>query len=322
MKLILAPMEGVIDADLRALLTAVGGYDACVSEFVRVSERPPPPRVLLRHCPELRQGGRTASGTPVILQLLGGDAHLLAESAASAAELGAPGIDLNFGCPSKTVNRRDGGAILLRSPARIQAIVAAVRAAVPAAVPVSAKLRLGFEDASLALDNAQAAASGGADLLTIHARTRADGYRAPARWEQLAAIRAALTIPLVANGDISSAARYAECRRVSGCADAMLGRGAVARPDLARQIRSAEQGEGSAPMEWDAVAALLCQLAQRMAHHAEPRWVMPRLKQWLNMLAPNYPEAAACFAAVRGEREPTRLLRLLTEAAYPGALAV
>ena len=145
MRLMLAPMEGVVDHTMRELLTAVGGLDRCVTEFLRVSDRLLPPRVFHRVCPELSGGGITTSGVPVYLQLLGGQPGPMAENAARAAELGAPGIDLNFGCPAKTVNKSDGGAIILRQPERVHRIVSAVRAAVPAEVPVTVKTRLGFD---------------------------------------------------------------------------------------------------------------------------------------------------------------------------------
>ena len=133
MRLLLAPMEGVVDHTMRELLSGLGGLDRCVTEFLRVSEQLLPPRVFYRICPELRSGGRTASGVPVYLQILGGDPTLVAENAARAAELGAPGIDLNFGCPAKTVNRSDGGSIILREPERVFRIVDAARRALPLA---------------------------------------------------------------------------------------------------------------------------------------------------------------------------------------------
>ena len=105
MRLMLAPMEGVIDHTMRELLTSLGSVDRCVTEFVRVSDRLLPPRVFRRLCPELDRGGVTAAGVPVYVQLLGGQPGVVADNAARAAELGAPGIDLNFGCPAKTVNR-------------------------------------------------------------------------------------------------------------------------------------------------------------------------------------------------------------------------
>jgi tRNA-dihydrouridine synthase C len=138
-------MEGVVDAVMREQLTAIGGYERCVTEFVRVSQTVLPKRVFFRYAPELRQGGLTPSGTPVYLQLLGSDPELMAANAARAAALGAPGIDLNFGCPAKTVNRSQGGAVLLRSPQLIRSICEQVRDSVPEHTPVTAKIRLGYD---------------------------------------------------------------------------------------------------------------------------------------------------------------------------------
>ncbi|MCW8826052.1 MAG: tRNA-dihydrouridine synthase, partial [Gammaproteobacteria bacterium] len=116
MRLILAPMEGLLDSYLRHILTSIGGYDWCVSEFIRVTDRLLPSRVFYRSVPELRNGGATASGVPVYLQLMGNLPTVVADNGARAAELGAPGVDLNFGCPSPTVNRSGAGAILLNEP--------------------------------------------------------------------------------------------------------------------------------------------------------------------------------------------------------------
>ena len=144
-RMILAPMEGVVDAVMREQLTAIGGYERCVTEFVRVSQTVLPKRVFFRYAPELRQGGLTSSGTPVYLQLLGSNPELVAANAARAASLGAPGIDLNFGCPANTVNRSRGGAVLLRSPKLIRSICEQVRDSVPERTPVTAKIRLGYD---------------------------------------------------------------------------------------------------------------------------------------------------------------------------------
>ncbi|MCB1639998.1 MAG: tRNA-dihydrouridine synthase, partial [Thiothrix sp.] len=152
MRLILAPMEGVLDAAMRALLTRIGGYDRCVTEFVRITNQQLPARVFQRRCPELLQGGHTAAGVPVYVQLLGGDPDYMALNARTVETLGAPGIDLNFGCPSKTVNRNDGGSTLLREPERVHRIVTRVRQAVSPQVPVTVKIRLGFHDSSLLED--------------------------------------------------------------------------------------------------------------------------------------------------------------------------
>ena len=131
-------MEGLLDFVLRDVLTRVGGIDRCVSEFIRVTDTLLPDKTYLRIVPELKNGGRTTAGVPVRAQLLGSDPVCLAENAARLAALGPEGIDLNFGCPAKTVNRHRGGAVLLDEPEVIHRIVSAVRRAVPAHLPVSA----------------------------------------------------------------------------------------------------------------------------------------------------------------------------------------
>lgn len=289
-------MEGVIDHHMRAILTDVGGYQSCVTEFVRVVDKLLPEHVFYRLCPELHDGGKTAAGVPVIIQLLGSDPDVVAINAQRAAELGAPGIDINFGCPSKAVNRKAGGAVLLKEPNRINHIVSAVRKAVPANIPVSGKIRLGYEDTELALDNAHAVADAGADFITVHARTKSDGYKAPARWEWLAQINEALAIPVVANGDINSRADYSRCIEISGCQDVMIGRGAIACPDLAMQIH-----QQTSPITWQNVHALLGTMTAHMKAQPGIKYtrILGRIKQWMALLKKQYAEADTAFEEVR-----------------------
>ncbi|MDC0603216.1 tRNA-dihydrouridine synthase, partial [Aliiglaciecola sp.] len=195
MKIVLAPMEGVVDHLMRDMLTQVGGFDHCVTEFVRVVDQLLPQRVYYRLCPELKTGGYTPSGIPVKVQLLGQEPDWLAENAVRAIELGSHGVDLNFGCPAKTVNKSKGGAVLLREPDALYRIVSAVRDAVPVGHQVTAKMRLGFEDKMLAVENALAIESAGADSLAIHARTKVEGYKPPAYWDHIARIKQHTKIP-------------------------------------------------------------------------------------------------------------------------------
>ena len=110
-------MEGLLDHSLRDVITQVGGVDRCVSEFIRITDQLLPERVFTRIVPELLNGGRTAAGVPVRPQLLGSDPDCLADNAARLATLGPEGVDLNFGCPAKTVNRHRGGDWPVRAPA-------------------------------------------------------------------------------------------------------------------------------------------------------------------------------------------------------------
>ncbi|MDH5571933.1 MAG: tRNA-dihydrouridine synthase family protein [Gammaproteobacteria bacterium] len=302
MKIMLAPMEGVIDHHMRQALTSVGGYDGCVTEFIRITDQCLPDRVFKRMSPELDQQGQTISGTPVILQLLGGDPSMMAANAQKAAQLGAPAIDINFGCPSKFVNRKMGGSVLLREPERVHAIVAAVRQAVDASIPVTAKMRLGYEDDALALDNALAIESAGAAELTVHARTKVEGYTPPARWEALAPLREALTIPLIANGDICSLDDYHRCVAVSGCVDVMLGRSALNDPSLARQIKQSSNREADTlnrPMDWHAITSLIRVTSEQMEQEYSSTHVVMRIKQWLGILRKNHPQGETVFNAIR-----------------------
>ncbi|MCF6353695.1 MAG: tRNA-dihydrouridine synthase [Candidatus Polarisedimenticolaceae bacterium] len=299
MRVMLAPMEGVVDHRMRGILTAIGGYHSCVSEFIRVTDQPLPKKVFHRIAPELNDGGSTLSGTPVVIQLLGGHPETMAINARKAADLGAPAIDINFGCPSRLVNRKAGGAVLLKDPTRLYAIVKAVRLAVAAHIPVTAKLRLGYENTDLAVDNALAVQEAGADSITVHARTRLDGYSAPARWEWLARINENTAIPVVANGDINSVEDYLRCRQISGCDDIMIGRGAITKPDLAKQIRCHQQGVDYEPMGWDDIRPLLLQMGTSMEDDVKDRHIGMRIKQWLVYLKRDYMEAQHCFSRIR-----------------------
>ena len=310
--LILAPMEGITDAPMRAYMGSVGAFTYAVSEFLRVSVDPLPAKVFLREVPELLDGGRTATGMPVQVQILGGDPERMARSALAACEAGAWGVDINFGCPAPTVNRHDGGASLLRHPKRIRGIVAAVRGAVPPHVPVSAKLRLGWDDVGDIDENAAMAAEGGAAWITVHARTRVQGYLPPVYWPGIGRVREALDIPVVANGDIWTLDDFKRCRDETGCRHFMIGRGAMARPSLPGEI-AAELGIGS-PRPEEAWGALLRRLAglMELSERSTPGRSVARLKQWLK-LAHKHGEFRH-FDAVKRSRSVEELYDLLENA--------
>ncbi len=318
MTLLLAPMEGLLDFVLRDILTRVGGVDRCVSEFIRITDTLLPERVFGRVVPELLQGSRTAAGVPVRPQLLGSDPVCLAENAGRLAAMGSEGVDLNFGCPARVVNRHRGGAALLEDPELLFKIVAAVRRAVPAHLPVSAKMRLGLHDDTRAEECALALEAGGASELVVHARTKADAYRPPAYWERIADIGQVVKLPLVANGDIWSVQDALRCRSVSGCQSLMLGRGMVADPGLARAIRSvSESSEGHHVADiftWEQLQPLLQDFWRMVCINMERRQQTGRLKQWLNLLRRVYPQAQVAYMAVRTYHDPADVDRWLLAA--------
>ncbi|MFD1711775.1 tRNA dihydrouridine(16) synthase DusC [Ottowia sp. GY511] len=308
-------MEGLLDHGLRDILTRAGGVDRCVSEFIRITDQLLPPRSFIRVVPELLRGSRTRSGVPVRPQLLGSDPVCVAENAARLAELAPAGIDLNFGCPAKTVNRHRGGAVLLNEPELVHAIVAAVRRAVPAAIPVSAKMRLGYEDDGPMLDCARAIEAAGASELAVHARTKAQGYKPPAYWDAIARIRAEVRLPMIANGDIWNVADAWRCRAETGCHDLMLGRSMVRRPGLALAIAQSQAPKdplgGTAEgvpsdtdpavraLPWRRIEPLLVDFWADVSSRVERRHRAGRLKLWLTYLRHAYPEADQAFDALR-----------------------
>jgi tRNA-dihydrouridine synthase C len=278
--LVLAPMDGITDAPMRALQGSTGAFTYTVSEFVRVSVQPIPRKVFVKEIPELLQGGVTPSGLPVQVQLLGGDPGRMAASAATACKAGAKGIDINFGCPAPTVNRHDGGASLLNHPCRIREIVAAIREAVPPEIPVSAKLRLGWDSIDCIHENAAMTAEGGASWLTIHARTRVQGYSPPVYWKPIGQVRAALGLPVIANGDIWSFEDFLRCREETGCIHFMLGRCALANPALPHQV-ARELGIGATgpiDIDWSSLFNRLVALIGD-----QPKLSLLRLKQWMKI---------------------------------------
>lgn len=310
MTLLLAPMEGLLDHTLRDILTRIGGIDRCVSEFIRVTDTLLPARVFHRIVPELGHGGRTPAGVPVRAQLLGSDPACLADNAARLAGLGPHGIDLNFGCPAKVVNRHGGGAALLQDPEHLHRIVSAVRRAVPAAMPVSAKMRLGYDDDRRAEACAVALAEGGAGELVVHARTKAQAYRPPAYWERVADVRRAVRVPVVANGEIWTLDDARRCREVSGCDALMLGRGMVADPGLALAIRA----DSAQAVGWLQLQPLIGAFWTLVEAKIEPRHRAGRLKQWLNYLRRAHPQAEQLHHALRVINDPARVrAKLLAE---------
>ena len=306
MRLILAPMEGVMDHTMRDLLTRVGGYERCVTEFVRVVDRQLPSRVFYRACPELRNGGTTPAGTPVYVQLLGGDPESMALNAQVLERLGAPGIDINFGCPSKTVNKSDGGSVLLREPDRVHGIIRAVREVVSPHIPVTAKIRLGFKDSSLFEDIALGVEAAGATELCIHARTKQHGYLPPAYWAEIGKVKPKLSIPVIANGEIWSAANARQAQADSGCTDLMLGRGALSFPDLARVIHAQQAGEAYTPLPWAEVLPLVVQYAGELEQRA-PKYAASFIKQWFTYLRRQYPEAESLFQHIKRMKLPCEI---------------
>lgn len=288
-------MEGVLDFHLRQLYSELGGIDGCTTEFIRINDSILSKRALSRTYGELLQGFNTQSGTPVTVQLLGSNPDALAANAATLAKLGTPRIDLNFGCPAKTVNKHRGGAILLDEPETIAKIISTIKQELPDDCFLSAKIRLGYGDRSRGLENALAIEAAGAQMLTVHARSKVDGYKPPAYWEMIAPIQQALKIPTVANGEIWTPADAQRCRDISGCQDIMIGRGLLARPDLGLQIKLGDQHQAWGWLQCLELVKSYFLITQDLYPE---KFCGNRIKQWLMYLQQGYPEATQFFKQI------------------------
>lgn len=300
-------MEGLTDPIMRDVLTSVGSFDWCVTEFIRVTDSVLPDHVYHSYCPELTNDGQTLAGTPVHVQFLGNNPEMLAANAIRAAELGAPAIDMNFGCPAKTVNRHRGGSVLLDEPEVVYELVKAVRDAVPAHIPVSAKMRLGYMDRNFTLENAHAIEDAGASWVTVHARTKAEGYTPPAFWDQLRPIRETLKINVIANGEIWNNTDAKQCQIESGCDDLMIGRAAVTTPDITQCIR---QNTSEALITWNELIQL--QVRFLSGPYKKEINMVGRYKQWLGMMSKHYPEAKALWDEVKKVKALDEIVQKLT----------
>ncbi|MCG3873757.1 tRNA-dihydrouridine synthase [Psychrobacter sp. Ps7] len=312
---LLAPMEGLTDPLMRQILTQIASdlgrpYDWSVSEFIRVTQHVLPAHVFYKYVPELRHDAKTASGTPIHIQLLGSEAQLMAENAAYAAELGAPAIDINFGCPAKTVNSHRGGSVLLDEPETMYQIISAVRQAVPVHIPVSAKIRLGYTDTSRMDDIKAAISDSGTDWLTIHARTKTQGYKPPAYWDKIQSFNT-LDIPVIANGEIWNAEHAQNCMVQAGTEHLMLGRGAVTRPDLVARVDCGSDDAmlSAATLSWEAMVTHQIRFLEGRAKTEVI--LVGRYKQWLAMLIKGYSEAKVLWDSIKREKNKAAIISAL-----------
>ncbi len=306
---LLAPMDGVTDPTFRDLLLDL--HDARVlggtfTEFLRVSAHPLP-----RHAIEKTLGPRGAR-TRVGLQLMGNHEEHLAETARRAADLGVRLVDINFGCPARGAAKSLAGCALLADPPRMQRLVRALRDALPPNVTVTAKIRSGLEDDRNIEELARAVEDGGAALLTVHCRTKKEGYRdGTARWERIGRCVDAVDIPVCGNGGIEEHSQIDAMLQATGAAFAMIGRAAIADPWVF-------SGHRATPKE---ARDFLARYAEDMLERTRgsTRRVASRLKQmirywtaaelfeesrsrWLRIRSP---EALVAAILRRAEKEPS-----------------
>lgn len=228
--LFLAPMEGVGDRCFRKAMASIGGYDEGVTDFLRV-----PTNAHVKSLAKQYEALETAP-IPLAAQIMGSDQELMGAMAQELAARGAPRIDLNCGCPSNTVTGKGAGSSLLKTPDLLYSIAKTMVNSV--SIPVTIKMRSGYEDISLFKENLLAAQESGVRFITLHPRTKVDGYGPPAKWELIAQAKEILKIPVVGNGDILNVEDAIRMMQRTNCDALMIGRGAVINPFIFHQIRS------------------------------------------------------------------------------------
>jgi tRNA-dihydrouridine synthase C len=238
----------------------------------------------------------------------------MAENARHIAELGAIGIEVNFGCPAKSVNRHDGGSVLLKTPERLYHIMTALRQALPKHIPISGKMRLGYESTDLCLENAKALEAGGAERITVHARTKEQGYRPPAHWEWITKVREHVNVPVVANGDITNYEDLLRCEEVTGCSHFMIGRGVLQNAFLFSDLREGRLQKDFSPEEsWLRHKPLVQRFFAHNSERTSPLFAQARTKQWLSLLSKKHPLAASLFEKIKVIHDPIKFSEYLTE---------
>lgn len=226
----LAPMAGITDKPMRRMVHAKSGGDvALISEMVAINA------LSRKNAKTYRIADVRDEPYPVIVQLVGADEVLFADAAQLAAELGAAGIDINMGCPVRKIITGGAGSALMKNPEQAAKIIKSVKNAVK--LPVSVKFRKGWDNNSInATDFAKMCEASGAEFITVHGRTRAQGYSGTADWNIIKEVKSAVKIPVVGNGDVTSPQSAAEMIKQTGCDGVMIGRAALGAPWLTGEI--------------------------------------------------------------------------------------
>ncbi|MES2199249.1 MAG: tRNA-dihydrouridine synthase family protein [Chlamydiota bacterium] len=273
--LFLAPMEGVGDRPFRKALASIGGFDEAVTEFISV-----PRNAHVESLAKVYQN-KELDPIPLAAQIMGADPLLMAAMAKELERKGAPRIDINCGCPSNTVTGRGAGSSLLKDPSYLYEVAKAVVNAI--SIPVTIKMRSGYEDTSLFQENVLAAQESGVSFITLHPRTKIDGYSPPARWDLIQTAKNLLRIPLVGNGDIVSVESAIALLTKTNCDALMIGRGAVMNPFIFHQIRSYFTKKIFTPT-WPLLERCLKIYLQEMPEHLSEKGRIGKLKQFMSFL--------------------------------------
>ncbi len=288
----LAPMQDVTDLAFMRVVAAYGAPDYFFTEFFRVHAQSRPERHILRSIDE------NDTGRPVFAQLIGEDVGHLVRTAEELLRHPVAGIDLNLGCPAPKVYKKNVGGGLLREPDKISSILSALRAAVPGLLTV--KMRIGFDgpghfDRLLDIVNEHRV-----DLLSVHGRTVKEMYRSEVHYDFIARAVARSRCPVLANGNVTSAAKAAEVLASTGAAGVMIGRHAIRNPWIFRQCRDHQAGRPLTPVTLADVREYAGRL-YRATQTAEipERAHVNKMKKYLNFVGQSVDPAGAFLHDMR-----------------------
>jgi tRNA-dihydrouridine synthase C len=277
-------MEGLGDRPFRKSLSLIGGFDESCIEFLRVPCNAHVPSLAKRYNPH------DTFPIPQAAQIMGSDPELMAAMTREMVRRGAHRVELNCGCPSNTVTGRGAGSSLLKDPHHLYKVASAMVRSVP--VPVTVKMRSGFRDTTLFEENLKAAEQSGIAFLTLHPRTKDDGYTPPARWDLIARAKELLKIPVVGNGDITCPATAKRMIDETNCDALMIGRGAVINPWIFWEIKASYTSE-KYERRPEQLGTFLDRFVMELAQSTPLRTKINKLKQLSNYLLRSAPHLLA-----------------------------
>lgn len=269
---ILAPMAGITDLAYRTVMRRRGSA-VSITELVSADGLLRGGEKTLRLCAYLPEE------RPFGVQLFGHDPDIVRRAADVCQEQGADFIDMNFGCPVPKVVKKGAGAAMTRDPDRLHRYLTAVRAGLD--VPLTIKVRTGWDAGSInVLEVARVAQDVGCEWIAIHGRTRAQGYKGYADWDLIAAVAAAVDIPVIGNGDILDAPEAARRLRESGCRGVMIGRGALRNPWVFSEHAALAAGEPAPAITGRSFLGLLEEQRALLVEHNTPRHATLQMKKF------------------------------------------